>query len=602
MPTEAPNTLRSRARYKIIDVISQGPIVGLVNGAKSVFLNETPIQSDNDTLNFKNFDITKDLQELPIPDVDGQLVKRNPALFPLSENDVSVGVKVTKDNPVTRTITDLNLDSVKVTLRIPALAKTNTTTGDVTGNNINFKIEVKPSGGDFMLIPAGTAWESFNPNSTTPANATGLSLTADLASGSGWQTATWQYRRLISGQWGTWITYATNQAPSNTKFRAARSITDLPPGEYQVRIVVSRGSVGSIAAKCLLPKPSSISIEGKTVSPYDVDYLVQLPGNGPWDIRVTRISDDPATSNIQGDLYWLNYTEQVNSRFSWPNVAGVAITFDAEDFGGSIPTRSYDVMGLIIKIPSNYDPYSRTYNGIWDGTFKEDWTDNPAWIFYDLLTNKRYGLGDNIDAAQIDKFALYQIAQYCDELVDAPNGGQEPRYTCSCVINSQSEAYELLTAIASAFRGMIYHSGGVITPVADMPSDPVLNVGPANVIDGNFTYQGASRKARHTVARVSWNNPDDGYKLNVEIYEDEDAIRKYGYRPIDINAFGCTSRGLARRWGKWAISSDNDAPDTVTYKAGFDHFKLRPGDVINISDPNYSGEQLLGLLPMLLTM
>ena len=180
---------------------------------------------------------------------------------------------------------------------------------------------------------------------------------------------------------------------------------------------------------------------------------MQLPGNGPWDIRVTRISDDPATSNIQGDLYWLSYTEQVNSRFfSWPNVAGVAITFDAEDFGGAIPTRAYDVMGLIIKIPSNYDPYSRTYSGFWDGTFKEDWTDNPAWIFYDLLTNKRYGLGDNIDAAQIDKFALYQIAQYCDELVDAPNGGQEPRYTCSCVINTQSEAYELLTGDCVGFQ------------------------------------------------------------------------------------------------------------------------------------------------------
>ena len=225
MPTEAPNTLRSRARYKIIDVISQGPIIGLVNGAKSVFLNETPVQSDDDTLNFKNFDITKDLQELPIPDIDGQLVKRNPALFPLSENDVSVGVKVTKDNPVTRTITDLNLDSVKVTLRIPALTKTNTTTGDITGNNINFKIEVKPSDGDFMLIPAGTAWESFNPDSTTPGNATGVSLAADLNGGSTGQSATWQYRRRISGQWGTWITYATNKAPSNSKFRAARSIT-----------------------------------------------------------------------------------------------------------------------------------------------------------------------------------------------------------------------------------------------------------------------------------------------------------------------------------------------------------------------------------------
>jgi len=619
MPVEAPNTLRSRARYKIIDIISQGPIRGLVNGAKSVYLDETPIQAANGTLNFKNFQISTDLQQLPIPDISGQLIKNNPALFPLSENEVSVSAKVTKDSPegslsgdgsLTRTISDTDVDSVRVTMRVPALTTTNTATGDITGGQISFKIEVKPDGGDFMPAQAGNYWRGLTlPNPETSDGATGIDLTVEI-SNAAYFYVTWQYRKKTGGTWGDWFhidsLYIPASSSSSSQYGAynpnaymapqshTKAITGLAPGIYQIRAVGTSGTVTYLSAREFTG--GSMSISGKTTSPYDADYIVQLPGTGPWDIKVSRISADPPTANIQGDLYWLSYTEQISNRFSWPNTAGVAITFDAEDFGGNIPTRAYDVMGLMVKIPANYDPYTRTYTGVWNGTFKTDWTDNPAWIFYDLLTNKRYGLGDNIDPAQVDKYALYQIAQYCDELVDAPAGGQEPRYTCSCVINTQSEAYELLTAIASAFRGMIYHAGGIITPTADMPSDPILNVGPANVIDGNFTYQGASRKSRHTVARVSWNNPDDGYKLNVELYEDDVAIRKYGYRPIDINAFGCTSRGLARRWGKWSVVSDNDAPDTVTYKAGFDHFKLRPGDVINIADPNYSGEQLFGLI------
>jgi predicted phage tail protein len=618
MPVEAPNTLRSRARYKIIDILGQGPMVGLVNGARSVFLNDTPIQATDGTLNFKNFEISKDLQELPIADITGQIIKYNPALFPLSENEVDVSTKVTKDSPegslsgdgsVTRTITDTNVDSVRVTVRVPALTTTDTTTGDINGGVIDWQISVRPDGGVFQPTQAGLQWQDLAAHdSETSSSAIGIRYTTQITRNTAVGTrVTWQYRKKTGGSWGAWITYRTKSYASSSSSAynvgyynataseyVSASVDGLEAGIYQAQVVVVGGTSSPLAAAELIER--GLIISGKTVSPYDADYIVQLPGTGPWDIKVSRISADPPTANIQAELYWLSYTEQISNRFSWPNTAGVAVTFDAEDFGGQIPARSYDVMGLIVKVPANYDAYNRTYSGVWNGTFKDSWTDNPAWIFYDLLTNKRYGLGDNIDAAQIDKYALYQIAQYCDELVDAPNGELEPRYTCSCVINSQSEAYELLTAIASAFRGMIYLSGGTITPTADMPTDSSMIVGPANVIDGIFTYQGASRKARHTVARVTWNNPDDGYKLNVELYEDDEAIRKYGYRPIDINAFGCTSRGLARRWGKWAITSDNDAPDTVTYKAGFDHFARRPGDVVSIADPNYSGEQLFGLI------
>jgi len=620
MPTEAPNTLRSRAKFNIIDIVSQGPTKGLFNGAKSIYLDETPVQNEDGTYNFPNFDVSRDLQELPVTVPTGSTKPIYPGIFPASENEVSVATKVTKNNPegsgsgdgsVTRTITNASLDALRITMRVPALTTTNTTTGDITGGTIRFNIYVKPNGGVYAPVSAGSQWESLPAyNSETDDGATGIEVTATYPGGtaSAAITGAFQYRQKIGGIWGDWITFGSVTIPKSTpsadkrgyynnrlgQQTFTRSVTNLVPGIYQARVVSNKGITGTSARQFV---EKALEIQGKTVSAYDASYLVNLPdGGAPWDVKVVRISDDNVAANIQDDLYWFSYTEIIDNRFSWPNIDGVRLSIDAESFGGNIPNRSYDYMGLLVKIPTNYDPYERTYTGLWNGTFKTDWTDNPAWIFYDLLTNKRYGLGDNIDATQIDKYALYAIAQYCDELVDAPNGEQEPRYTCSCVINSQSEAYELLTAIASAFRGMLYHSGGMITPVADMPSDPVLNVGPANVIDGTFTYQGASRKARHTVARVSWNNPDDGYKLNVELYEDTEAIRKYGYRPVDINAFGCTSRGLARRWGKWAIVSDNDAPDTVTYKAGFDHFSLRPGDVINIADPNYSGEQLFGLI------
>ena len=621
MPTEAPNTLRSRARYKIVDILSEGPIKGLVNGAKSIYLDDTPVQNEDGTFNFPNFDVTRDMQAIPYVLPTGSTGPIYPGLFPNSENTVNVGVKITKDNPegsgggdgsATRTITDSSLDAARVTLRIPALATTNTSTGDITGGKIRFQIYIKPNGGAFTPIMAGSSWTPLtNPTDETTDGATGIELSINVTGDRRYhKNILWQYAKKTGGSWGSWVTFATVDIPALTPAQMpsgysgwgatigsfTKSVSNLPPGIYKVQAINTTLGVTTITpttAKQL--SGNFIEVEGKCVAPYDVSYNVDLPeGGAPWDIKVSRLSADNVASNFQDDLYWLSYTEIINNRFLWPNVAGMQLTFDAESFGGSVPARAYDVMGLKIKIPSNYDPYERTYTGTWDGTFKIDWTDNPAWIFYDLLTNKRYGLGSNIDAAQIDKWALYEIGQYCDETVTAPNGQEEARYTCSCVINSQQEAYDLLTAIASAFRGMIYWSNGAITATADMPSDPVIDVGPANVINGEFTYQGASRKARHTVARVSWNNPDDGYKLNVEIYEDTEAIRKYGYRPVDINAFGCTSRGLARRWGKWLISSDNDAPDTVTYKASFDHFAIRPGDVIRIADPNYSAEQNFG--------
>jgi predicted phage tail protein len=601
MPTEAENTLRSRAKLKVIDLLGQGPIGGLIKGAGSIYLNGTPILNTNGSTNFPNFDYARDVQQLFGTPTQGHMSR-----FPAIENEVSVGVKITKDSPegagsgdgsVTRTITDPDTDAVRVTLRVPALSLTNTTTGDITGTGILFKIESKVDGGNFVPAYCSQTWAQHAPvDDPTPDGIYGIEISASADREPSGFTLQFQYKKSD----GDWITYKTASEPSgltgSVTSNYVQPVTGLAPGIYQAR-VLKNGSPITMSKVRILGLDSA-SIAGKTTSPYDVSYRIPLPAGGaPWDIKITRITDDNTESNINDDLYWYSYTEIVDNKLSIPNMAAVGLVLNADDFGGQIPKREYEVEGRnTIKVPSNYDPQARTYSGIWNGTFTEAWTDNPAWIFYDLLTNKRYGLGDNIDESQIDKYGLYVIAQYCDELVDAPDGNQEPRYTINTVINSQQEAYNLLASIASAFRGMIYWSGGSIHAVADMPTDPTVFIGPANVIDGVFTYQGASMKARHTVARVSWNNPDDGYKLNVEVYEDVDAIRRYGYRVIDVNAIGCTSRGLARRWGKWIVSSDLDNADTVTYKASFDHYAVRPGDVVSIADPDYSGVQMSGRL------
>ena len=339
------------------------------------------------------------------------------------------------------------------------------------------------------------------------------------------------------------------------------------------------------------------SIKGKIDSPFikktrlifnsgDTN-LSQDPSFLGWEIKILRTTPDPTSSYTRNQTYVDSITEIYDDVYTYPNSSIVAAKFSAEYFS-QIPSRAFDVKGLKVKIPSNYDPILRTYSSTWDGTFKSDkeWTNNPAWCFYDLITNKRYGLGKYIDENLVDKWTLYQISQYCDVLVSDGFGGLEPRFSCNLVISSREQAYKVINDFASIFNAITYYAGGSIFTVQDSQKnkDNFYQFTNASVEDGNFNYSSSSRRVRHTIAIVRYNDKTNFFKPAVEYVEDIEGIKKYGYRELDLTAFGCTSRGQALRFGRWALLSETLETETVDFTAGLEATKLRPGDVFKIFD------------------
>lgn len=335
------------------------------------------------------------------------------------------------------------------------------------------------------------------------------------------------------------------------------------------------------------------TIKGKTLAKYQRGYLLNLPGVGPWDIKVTRSTADATTANIVNELWWSDYVEIVNAKLNYPNSAMIYTAIDAEQFS-SIPSRSFELYGIKCKIPSNYNQATRTYTGFWNGTFVTAWTDNPAWVFYDLITSTRYGLGDVVDEALVDKWTLYSIAQYCDGLVPDGNGGYEPRFTCNLYLQTREDAYKVVANLASIFRGMVFWATGLVTTSQDAPKAIDAIYTAANVIDGSFSYTGTSAKARHNVVLVSWNNPANGYALEIEYIEDAASILVNGIIQTEISAMGCTSQGQAHRLGKWLLYTEQHETETVTFKAGLDGLLCQPGDIIQTQDPFRAGKRLGG--------
>lgn len=342
-------------------------------------------------------------------------------------------------------------------------------------------------------------------------------------------------------------------------------------------------------------------ITGKTTSRYQRSFVFDLPkameDGTPvtsWDFQVIRLTPDSQKSEIQNTTYFDSYSEVALTKFTYPNSALIATRFNAEAFS-SIPKREYLVDGLLIKVPSNYDHQQRTYSGVWDGTFKLAASDNPAWILYDLLLNERYGLGRHISVEMIDEARLYQIGQYCDQLVDDGFGKKEPRYTINCVLNNRVAAYDLIVDICSTFNGMAYWAGDMVGFTIDAPSDPVLLVNNTNIV-GDFSYSGTSVKDRHSIAVVTWNDPEDDYKQVPEPVEDHDLIARYGIRKTEIMAFGCTSRGQAARMGRWMLYSEHQQSEMIAFKLGLDSSYLLPGDLIQIQDRDRAGKRLGGRL------
>jgi predicted phage tail protein len=372
------------------------------------------------------------------------------------------------------------------------------------------------------------------------------------------------------------------------------STNQLEPGSYEVRVVkLSGDGTPAISNVERLTGVPIATVSGKTTSRYQRSYRLTLSGPPPWDIRVRRLTPDSTTAALNNQTWWDSYTEIIDAKLRYPNSALVGLQIDSSQFQ-NIPQRGYDMKLLRVKVPSNYNPVTRAYTGNWNGTFQIAWTDNPAWCFYDLLTNPRYGLGEFIPEAQVDKWALYTIAQYCDQLVPNGFGGTEPRFTCNIYIQSRAEAYRVVNDMASIFRAMVFWASGAITAVQDSPADAAYLYAPANVVDGLFTYSGSSRRVRHTVALVTWNDPSDLYRQKVEYVDDPQGIALYGIVQTEVQAVGCTSRGQAHRVGKWLLLSERLESDVVTFRVGMDGAIARPGQIIKVADPGRAGVRLGG--------
>lgn len=336
------------------------------------------------------------------------------------------------------------------------------------------------------------------------------------------------------------------------------------------------------------------AFDGKTTQRYARSHRIDLPtARSGWSIRVVRLTANASSSTINDRTFVDAYTEVVDAKLRYPMSAVVGIKVDASQFQ-NIPTRSYDWKGRIIRVPSNYDADTRAYTGTWDGTFKLSWTDNPAWIFFDLVSNDRYGLGERIPAGWLDKWGLYQIGRYCDELVPDGFGGQEPRFTCSAYLQTAADAYRVLQDLASSFRGMAYWASGSVFAVADMPGDPVYTFTSANVIDGKFTYAGSALNTRYTVALVSWNDLSDMGRQKVEYVEDRQALGRYGLKQVEVSAFGCTSRAQANRVGKWILLTSRMETRSVSFAVGLDACRVRPGSIIRVADQHLAGRRIGG--------
>lgn len=483
IPIEADDTLFSKSYAHILDLISEGEIEGLVDGFKSIYLDDTAVTNPNGIDNYPDVRYTQRTGTQAQTFIDG---------FSQVSSPQSVGQELTYGIPVIRTITDEDISAVDIILSVPQLYRIDVETGDTLGTSVTYKISIQSNGGGYVQ-------------------------------------------------------------------KALRSFT------------------------------------GKCTSKFERKSTFSLGGSGPWDIKIERITEDRGSSYAD-TMVWETLTSIVYAKQSYPNSALVALTFDSGQFR-SIPKRAYDMKGLRIQIPSNASVRSDgslTFSGNWNGTFQTAWTTCPAWIFYDIVTNSRYGLGSFIQSSQIDKWTLYTISQYCNELVNDGEGGTEPRFGCSLYIQSQEEAYSLLSKLASVFRGMTYWAGGQIVPTQDAPADASALFNQSNVLDGLFSYQSSASKARHTVAIVAWNDPEDFYKQKFEYVEDTDGIARYGVLNLQVEAVGCTSRGQANRFGRWMLYTEQHETELVTFKTGYEAATLLPAQVIKIADPMRAGDTMGG--------
>ena len=341
-----------------------------------------------------------------------------------------------------------------------------------------------------------------------------------------------------------------------------------------------------------------ITINGKTTSQYLTSVIIGNLPERPFNIRMVRETADSTTDQLQNRTLWSSYTEIIDVKQSYPNTAIVGLQVDAEQFGGQQMAVNYHIRGRIIQVPSNYDPGKRTYSGIWDGTLKPAYSNNPAWCLWDMLTHPRYGMGKRLGAADVDKWALYALGQYCDQPVPDGFGGTEPRMTFNAYLSQQRKAWDVLGDFCSAMRCMPVWNGQTLTFVQDRPSDVVWTYTAGNVVTGedgvSFHYSFSALKDRHTAVEVNYTDPQNGWQTSTELVEDPDAILRYGRNLLKMDAFGCTSRGQAHRAGLWVIKTELLETQTVDFSVGAEGLRHTPGDIIEISDNAYAGTVIGG--------
>ncbi|QBC01928.1 phage tail protein [Enterobacter cloacae] len=338
------------------------------------------------------------------------------------------------------------------------------------------------------------------------------------------------------------------------------------------------------------------SVTGKTTSGYERSHRIDLPQAGStWTIRLRKITSDANSAKIGDTMTLQSFTEVIDAKLRYPNTALLYIEFDSSQFNGSIPQISCEPRGRVIRVPDTYDPETRTYSGTWTGTFKWAWTDNPAWIFYDLVVSDRFGLGHRLTAANIDKWTLYQVAQYCDQMVPDGKGGNgtEPRYTCNVYIQDRNDAYTVLRDFAAIFRGMTYWGGDQIVALADMPRDVDYSYTRANVVGGRFTYSSSTTKSRYTTALVSWSDPGNAYADAMEPVFEQALVARYGFNQLEMTAIGCTRQSEANRKGRWGILTNNK-DRVVSFDVGLDGNIPQPGYIIAVADELLSGKVMGG--------
>lgn len=623
--------LRSTQIAKIVDLWSEGEIEGLVNEAKSIYFDETPVQNEDGTFNFNNVTYSTRYGTNNQTHVDG---------FSSVENELAIGTKILNGTPVTRAITNLETDRVRVTISLPALYYQDPNSGNLLATGVTLRTAISDNGGPFNDVRIGTTTTTQTPSAGVTSvttsnqcesfevavrvafpNPIGWSPIGIYSAGTGIWEGRIEYKKVSDPTWTVFSTFRISESEAVRELPAGNGlfigqnsggiafqtqdpnkyagkvfrIKDLPLDTYQVRLIQTNAVRATISITSLVLSVAlyDMVIFGTSAGKYLRSYDIELPGNGPWNLRVSRISEDNENQFAQRDTFFESMTEIIDAKLRYPNSAYIALELDAQRFD-NLPVRSYDLKLLKVKVPTNYDPETRVYTGIWDGTFKTAWTNNPAWCFYDLCTNTRYGLGEYLNVGQIDKWSLYTIAQYCDELIGDGEGGVEPRFTCNAYIQSRQEAYRVIQDMASVFRAMTYWDTGALTLAQDAPADAVHLFTNSNVQNGEFSYSGSAAKARHTVALVTWNDPNDMYRQKVEYVADEEAIARFGIIETEIVAFGCTSRGQANRVGRWLLYAERYESEIVTFVTGIEGIVARPGAIIKVADANRAGLRMGG--------